>query len=113
MDILKDMKELIKGDKEHAISVTVDSCGVTVELDYDPEYGKCMIPVHYDALEGWCYIPQDELIEKYKPGDYGIDLKEIVLIQRIMEYLEDNKDEINMLCKYYDIDGHRETEVEE
>lgn len=37
IDIFKDIAEIVKDDKEHDIKVIVDSYGITVELEYEPE----------------------------------------------------------------------------
>lgn len=49
------------------------------------------------------------MVDRFVPNDYGIVLNEIVLIKKIMEYMENNKKEINRLCKLYDFE-YREAE---
>lgn len=112
MNLLNDIAEICKDDKEHNIYVNVDTSSITVELEYDPNHeydSKEAIPIKYDLCGEFAYIPQDELIDQYRPDDYGIDLAEIRLIQRIMEYLEEHRDGIEFLCNSYDAayrDGH-------
>ena len=107
MDILKDIRDILirNKDAEHMLKIVVDWSGVTVYLDYDPEKDfeeKCVLPIRYDTLDEFAYIPDSEYREKFHPNDYGIEYKEIVLIKEIMEYLESHKEEINDLCVGYD-----------
>ena len=107
MDILKDIRDILVRNKdvEHMLQIVVDWSGVTVYLDYDPEKDfeeKCVLPIRYDALDEFAYMPDSEYREKFHPNDYGIEYKEIVLIKEIMEYLESRKEEINDLCVEYD-----------
>ena len=107
MDILKDIRDILirNKDAEHMLQIVVEWSGVTVYLDYDPEKDfeeKCVIPIRYDTLDRFAYIPDSEYREKFHPNDYGIEYKEIVLIKGIMEYLESHKEEINDLCAGYD-----------
>lgn len=109
MNIFKDIAEIIKDDKEHDIKVSVDGYGISVELEYEPlELANCIIPVRYDTLEGFVYIPDSEYRDKYKPNDYGIDLNEIKMIHGIMEYFESHKKEINEICEKFNVDSRRE-----
>lgn len=106
MDLLRDIAEIIKEDREHNLEVKVNCLGVTVYLDYDPDRdmkGKCIIPIHYDSLYESVCIPQDELVEKFKPSEGGIELGEIKLILKILKYMEKNKEELNILCSFYDL----------
>lgn len=105
MDILQDIKNIVKNDKEHMVKVEVAWDGVTVYLDYDPSkefYEDCVIPIHYCTVDEFAYIPDDKFKELYKPCDYGMDLNEITLMKEIMEYLESHKKEIDELCNGYD-----------
>lgn len=114
MDILQDIKNIVKNDKEHMVKVEVAWDGVTVYLDYDPSkefHEDCVIPIHYCVIDGFSYIPDDRFRELYKPCDYGIDLNEITLIKEIMEYFESHKKEIAELCDSYDLEW-RSTELE-
>ena len=63
---------------------------------------KCVLPIRYDTLDGFAYIPDSEYREKFHPNDFGIEYEDIVLIKEIMEYLESHKEEINDLCVGYD-----------
>lgn len=108
IDIFKDIAEIVKDDKEHDIKVIVDSYGITVELEYEPfESGDCIIPVRYDTLEEFAYIPDGEYREKFKLNDYGIDLNEIKMIHGIMEYFESHKEEINEICEKFNVESRR------
>lgn len=101
MDLIKDIKEIIKNDTNHNLKINISSLGVTVYLDYDPcgDYKEeTMIPIAYTTLDEFAYIPNDEYRSKYNAEDYGIDLEEINLIKAIMEYLESHSKEINELC---------------
>ena len=101
MDLLKDIKEIIKNYKEHNVKFEVDNLGVKVYLDYDPSNDyeeKTLIPIEYTTLEEFAYIPDNEYREKFNVNDYGINLHEITLIKEIMEYLEAHRQEINELC---------------
>jgi len=117
LNILQDIKEiLIKNkDKEHHLKIEISWDSVTVYLEYDPEKDfdeKSIIPIRYETLEEFAYIPDKEYREKYNPDDYGIDLKEIILIKEIMKYLESHSTEIDELCTGYDWEG-REINSEE
>lgn len=106
MNILQDIKDIFvkNKDREHHFKVDVSWDGVRVYIEYDPDKGfgeKCIIPIHYETLGEFAYIPNVEYRDKYNPEDYGIDLKEIVLIKDIMEYLEAHSTEINKLCAGY------------
>lgn len=106
MDLLKDIADLVKEDREHDIVVKINPDGVLVYLEYDPNrdmHGKCIIPIQYDCFYENVCIPQEELIEKFQPNECGINLSEIKLIKKIMKYIENNKKEINKLCTFYDL----------
>lgn len=110
MDFLKDIANIVKDDKKHNVEVKVNSTGLTVYLEYDPDGDinkQCIIPVQYDSVYEIVCIPQEELIEKFNPNEGGIDLGEIKLIKKIMKYMEKHKVEINELCGRYNlIDRH-------
>mgnify|MGYP003291505636 CR=1 FL=1 len=104
MDLLKNIKEIVKNDKEHNVKIEIDSLGVKVYLDYDPSNDyeeKTLIPIEYTVAEEFAYIPDNEYREKFNVNDYGIDLYEITLIKEIMECLESHKHEIGELCRGY------------
>lgn len=87
------------------LKIVVDWSGVIVYLDYDPDKyfeEKVVIPIQYDTIDGFTYIPDSEYREKFQPNDYGIEYKEIVSLKEIMEYLESHSKEINDLCVGYD-----------
>lgn len=102
MNLLKDIKKFLKDDNEHQLKIEIDGWRVRVVLDYDPsnEYEENMlIPIEFDCMEQFAYIPHDELIKMYKPNDYGIDAHEISIIHNIMKYLESHSNEICELCE--------------
>lgn len=112
MDILRDIRDILirNKDTEHILKIEVSWDGIAVYLDYDPEKDfeeKCVIPIRYDSLEMFAYIPDSEYKEKFNPNDYGIEYKEIVLIKEIMEYLENHSVEINELCVGYDFEDRK------
>lgn len=108
MNIVKDLKNILKDDKEHFLEINIAWDGVRVYLDYDPDAefeGKWVIPIYYDSIEHFAYIPDDEYRKKYNKDsslDYGIDSHEAKLIYKIMDYLERHSDEIDVLCKELD-----------
>ena len=105
MNILQDIKNIVKNDKEHMVKVEVAWDGVTVYLDYDPSkefHEDYVIPIHYCTVDEFAYIPDDKFKELYKPCDYGMDLNEITLMKEIMKYLESHRTEIAELCHGYD-----------
>ena len=113
MNLLEDIKKIIKNDDEHMVKVEVAWDGVTVYLDYDPTKDfneECVIPIHYCTVDEFSYIPHDELVKLYRPSDYGIDLKEISLMKDIMKYLESHKKEIAKLCSGYDFENRKKTD---
>lgn len=106
IDILRDIANIVKDDRDHNVEVKVNPDGLTIYLEYDPERNcreQCVIPVQFDIFDEVTCIPQDELIEKFRVNEGGIDLDEIELIREIMRYLEANKDEIKQLCALYDL----------
>lgn len=104
MDLLRDIKNILKDDREHHLRVEVDYYFVKVYLEYDPEMNfeeKTIIPIEYTIIEEFAYIPDDEYRNRFTVNDYGLDLNEITLIKEIMEYLESHKQEITELCSGY------------
>ena len=108
MNLLEDIANILikHKDKEHHIKVEVEDFEVKIYLEYDPspdDYkdGNDVIPITYDILEGFAYIPDDKYREMFKPNDYGIDNHEIKIINDIMEYLVGHSDEIKKLCNKF------------
>lgn len=104
INLLKDIKDILKNDKEHHLKIKVDCYSVKVYLEYDPEMNfeeKTIIPIEYTTVEEFAYIPDNEYREKFNTNDYGLDLNEIALIKEIMEYLESHKKDIKELCNGY------------
>ena len=106
INLIEGLLNIIKDDTRHIVKICFDTLGVTIYLDDDPdrEYEeKYVIPVRYDSLYESAYIPHDEYIECMSENtDCGIDKEEIDLIQKIMEYLENNKKEIDHYCDLLD-----------
>ena len=101
MNLLKDIKKLVKNDKEHNLSIGVNNLGIKVFLDYDPNNDyeeKYVIPIVYEVSEQFAYIPDNEYKKIFNDCDYGLDLNEIELIRNIMRYLESHGSEICELC---------------
>lgn len=102
ISLIEGLLDIIQGDKRHSVKICLDTLGVTVYFDDDPDGNyeeKYIIPVRYDSLFEGCYIPHDEYLECMSDdADCGIDKEEIDLIQKIMEYLENNKIDINHYC---------------
>lgn len=104
MDLLKDIKDILKNDKEHNLKIEVNCYSVKVYLEYDPEMNfmeKVIIPIEYTTIEELAYIPDDDYREKFNVDDLGLDLHEITLIKEIIEYLESHREEIRELCNGY------------
>lgn len=100
--MIEDILNIVKDDGRHNIKVVIESLGITIYLDDDPDGDyeeKYIVPVRYDSLFGGCYIPHDEYLKCMDEDvDCGIDKEEIDLIQKIMKYLENNKKEIDQYC---------------
>lgn len=102
INLIEDILDIVKDDKRHTVKICVDSLGVTVYLDDDPDdtyEEKYVIPVTYDTLFECAHIPHEEYMKCMSvDADCGIDKEEIDLIQKIMEYLENNKSSIHRYC---------------
>jgi hypothetical protein len=104
MNLLEDIKNIVKNDKEHHLKIEVDCLGIRVFLIYDPEdeYNEdAIIPIEYSTCEEFAYISDSDYRKMFKPCDFGFTLDEIILIKNIMEYLESHKKEIKELCNGY------------
>ena len=102
MNLLNDIKKFLKDDDEHVLKIEIAWDGVTVYLDYDPELEfreESIIPIHFTTVEEFCYIPHDKYIEMFKPCDFGMHTSEVKLVAKIMEYLDNHKEDIKKLCK--------------
>lgn len=103
INLIYDLIDIVKGDSDHNVRVTVDRYGVTVYLDDDPEdegLEKFLIPIRYDTYLDCVCISYSELMKcMHEPNeDIAIEYDEIILIHKIMEYLENNKIEIDEIC---------------
>lgn len=116
INLIEGLLDIIKDDTRHIIKICFDTLGVAVYLDDDPdkEYEeKYVIPVRYDSLYESAYIPHDEYLEcMSKDVDGGIDKEEIDLIQKIMEYLENNKKEIDHYCNLLDPETRKKNNLD-
>ena len=97
------MVDIVKDDSDHNVRVMIDRYGVTVYLDDDPEdegVEKFLIPIRYDVYLNCAGIPYSEFMRcMHEPNeDIAIEYDEIILIHKIMEYLENNKVEIDKMC---------------
>lgn len=102
LNFIEDILSIIKEDNRHTIKICIDTLGITVYLDDDPEdtyEEKYIVPVRYDTLYECAYIPHDEYIKCMNDdAECGIDKEEIDLIQKSMEYLEHNAADIKQCC---------------
>lgn len=98
INLIHDLVDIIKDDSDHNVRVMVDRCGVTVYLDDDSE--KFLIPIRYNTYLDCACISCSELMKyMHEPNeDVAIEYDEIILIHKIMDYLENNKSEIDKIC---------------
>lgn len=107
MNLCEEIKDIVKNDKEHSIKVEVDCSGICVYLIFDPaNEGRedAIIPIKYSVCEQFAYIPYLEFQDMYNPGDYGLDIHEIILIKEIMELFHAHEDEIFKLCDGFSVE---------
>ena len=108
INLLNDIKEIVKSDKEHRIAIMIDNSNIDIKLIYDPEHTfeeSCFfIPIRYSSFEGYSYINNSQYKENYNNNDIGINLEEIKLVERIMEYLNKHKHEIDSFLKGFSVD---------
>ena len=101
-NIIEGIKEIVKEDNAHNLEFRIDQFGLKVYLIWDENNNgeeNFIIPIYCNILDGLCYIPQGEFKETYKDEEYyGIDLKEIEIVYKIMEYMELHKEEISDIC---------------
>lgn len=104
MKFLNELKEIMSKDNSHIMKIEISFAGLLIRLFYDPKKesdGRYMLPIYYDAIESFSYIPVDIVKEEYN-GDYGFERDEINLVNKIMECMENNKGEIESLCNICD-----------
>ena len=97
------MIDITKDDMNHNVKIAIDKYGITIYLDDDPEdecAEKYVIPIRYDIYLDCAGIPYSEFMRcMHEPNeDIAIEYDEIILIHRIMDYLENNKVEIDKMC---------------
>lgn len=88
----------------------MDDIYFTVYLDDDPDETyeeKYLIPIRYDCCSDFCYIPHNEYCEVMCNNDFGIDLDEINLIEKIMQYMENNKNMIKNICRGFSLNKRK------
>lgn len=96
----------MKDDTEHRVKFEITDLDFTVFLDYDPDNEfteQCVIPIQYDGLMDCICIPDNLYRKIFNPNDCGIESNEIKLIDKIMECLSKNKEEIKevlRLCSF-------------
>lgn len=100
---MQDLIDIVKDDLDHNVRIMIDRYGVTVYLDDDPEDEcdeKYIIPIRYDIYLDCAGIPYSDFMRcMHEPNeDIAIEYDEIILIHKIMEYLENNKVEIDKMC---------------
>lgn len=101
INLIQDLIDITKNDSRHHVKIVIDGIYFTVYIDDDSDETyeeRYVIPIRYDCCSGFCYIPHDEYCEIMHDNDFGIDLEEINLIQKIMQYMENSKDEIEAAC---------------
>ena len=109
MNLLSDLQKILydNNDKEHEMRITVDWYEVKVELIYNPELTdmneETVIPIVFDCMESFAYIPDNEYRKKFNVGDFGLDSHEIKIIHEIMSYLELHGKEITDFCYKYSL----------
>lgn len=106
MRFFNDLQKIMASDNKHIMQIKISFEGLLVKLFYDPKKEldeRYMLPIYYDAAESFSYIPVDVLKQEYN-GDYGFELDEINLTNKIMECMENNKDELSRLCSICDFD---------
>ena len=112
INLIHDLIDIIKDDSDHNVRVTVDRYGVTVYLDDDPEdegFEKFLIPIRYDTYLDCACISYSELMKyMHEPNeDVAIEYDEIILIHKIMDYLENNKSEIDKICSSLSVSRYK------
>lgn len=103
INLIQDLVDITKDDINHNVRISVDRYGVTIYLDDDPEdegTEKYVIPIRYDIYLDCAGIPYSEFMRcMHEPNeDIAIEYDEIILIHKIMDYLENNKVEIDKMC---------------
>lgn len=114
-NILEDILDIFKNDKEHHVYFHIEPYvfKVYIEYDYDCKFeGDMVIPVVYDSTEEIVCISDKEYKDMYTDKQYGIDIYEIRLISKVMEYIEKNKVYINTLCERCCWDNRKEDKTE-
>ena len=106
MDILSDIKNILIDcdDRDHNLKINIEQSSITVYLDYDPyeNYRElCMIPIRCDVSKGIAYIPHDEFKKLFNVESGGIELEELDLVKKIMEYMTNNMKSIKAICDGY------------
>lgn len=102
INLIEDIIDLVRYDNRHTVKILIEPVWLIVYLSDDPdnEYEeRYVIPIRYDALTQEVCIPDDEYKQMMEDNDGGIDLEEISLIQKIMQYLDDNKESIEHYFK--------------
>ncbi len=96
--LLKELLNIVADDRLHSLKIIIEPFSVKVVLDCDTEQllnsPKQEIPIMYEPLGKFAYIPNEEFKENFNPEEYGIDSDEIVLINKIMQCLESHGEEI-------------------
>ena len=113
INIIQDIIEIVKNDSRHHVKIVIDGIFFTVYIDDDSDETyeeKYLIPIRYDCCSGFCYIPHDEYCEIMHDNDFGIDLEEICLVQKIMKYMENHSEEIEATCDSLSLSKRKKTQ---
>ena len=105
MNLITDIKDLLKYDTEHLLRIEISSFSLKIYLEYNPNLDKeenCIIPIEYSFVDDIICIPNNEFHEMYNPSDYGLEMNEINIINNIMNYLNKYREEIKELCYGFD-----------
>lgn len=103
INLIQDLIDITKDDMNHNVKIAIDKYGITIYLNDDPEdecTEKYVIPIRYDIYLDCAGIPYSEFMRcMHEPNeDIAIEYGEIILIHKIMDYLENNKVEIDKMC---------------
>ena len=106
MNLINDIKDLLKYDTSHILRIELSSSSLKIYLEYDLDLNKDdtdIIPIEYSFIDDIIYIPNNEFNEMYNPSDYGLDINDINIIYNIMNYLNKYREEIKELCYGFDV----------
>lgn len=88
VDIITDISDFIKNDKQYSISFSITQFNLNILLFYDPEDVTKKISITYDAVNAE--------INSY--SNFFIDYKTVKIMNKIMDYMSNNKMSIENMC---------------